>query len=251
MRMKAMLIAATLAATLTANNSLASTMFSDEFVNGASGNWTVTEPAANVSYTNGRAYFNGSGDNNRNYLRTVDADYAAVDFVATVRMSNGPGNGGCGFFGIGDGVQAGNYGEPMTGAGENGKCIYFLYRGAGGADELGRVQHAESGDYVDIFTQDNQTAGTLLGIRLTWTAATKTAAFSLDLDNDGVYDDGTITQVGAPVYSSASHLFVGGAGGVSVDSVSVVPEPGTLVLLVSGSIGLLATALGRKRRNGR
>jgi hypothetical protein len=64
-----------------------------------------------------------------------------------------------------------------------------------------------------------------------------------DFDYNGFVDDDDVTLLGAFYDPSATPLVSGGVA--SGEGVAAVPEPGAVVLLAAGSLGL---ALWRKRR---
>ena len=192
-------------------------MFSDSFTGGPSRRWISTYFA---DFTNNNAKFTDASSPFRGYLRTLYAKYGTTDFVATVKLTNAKGHWGAAFFGIGEGIRNGeSYGAPSC-----GDCVYLMYHGHGMTDKIGQVLVNSTFDGPRL-ALPNQPAGTTIGVQLTWVAATGTATFRLDTNNDGVYDDDAMTVVNPNLSLAENHtrLFVGGAHGVIVDDFSVAP----------------------------
>ena len=192
--------------------------FSDDFMGGPSRRWDrwITRWAAD--FTNNNAKFTDATAPDRNYLRTVYSHYGTADFVATVKLTNADGDWGSAFFGIGEGTRKDSgFGEPS-----NGECIYMLYHGQGLTDRIGNVR-VNSPFTSTPFSLPNRAAGTTIGVQLTWVAATGTATFKLDTNNDGVYDDDTITVTNPKLAlaENPTRLFVGGTHGVIVNDFTV------------------------------
>jgi hypothetical protein len=249
MRSVLYVLASVAAVVLMAGSVSASTMFTDEFTGGPSANW-ANPTAANFSSNN--AKFPG-GDNARTYLYTVRTDYNTVNFTATAKVTNSDWPWGCAFFGIGDGgvnpSGPPTYEEPCTSQG-----LYInIFGGSTPAaqPDLGAIKRQSANTVLQTLTGGNLAAGTTIGVMLDWVASTKTATFKLDINNNGSFNDaGDVSRTVNNVNwldSSHSSLFFGGAHNVVVDNFSVTPEPGTLVLLATGLIGLLAYAWRRRR----
>ena len=102
-----------------------------------------------------------------------------------------------------------------------GEYIYMSYFGGRVGDRIGEV--VKSPFKETWFSLPTRAAGTTIGVQLTWVAATGTATFKLDTNNDGVYDDDTVTVTNSnlTLAENPTRLFVGGAHGVIVDDFTV------------------------------
>ena len=225
---------------LAAHSTSASVLtFTDDFTGGASLHWANPTTA---DYSSNTAFFGGSSDNDRKYLHTTD-NYGAADFIATIQLTNADGGGGGVFFGIGQGTpNTSAYCEPT-----NGNFAFMRYNGYVSSWSLATINNngTESGlgDPGTAFA-----AGATVTAKLAWVAATSTATFSIDADNNGTYDYNT-SVVNTSL--TTARLFVGGRGGVYADNFSVVsssiPEPCTSAMVVTGIIGILAYAWRRRK----
>lgn len=234
MKKSCILTISALAALTSGYPALANVFFTDTFTSGPSTNWSNTNAA---TYTGGKATFSNA---TRNYIYTIDTDYSKADFVATVQLTNGAGGQGNNFFGMGQGLpDSGFFNEPRAG-GDN-SYVLLSYAGAGGW-----IASAwKNTSTYELLGTSTLPAGTTITAKLAWAAATSTATFSLDTDNDGTYDYGT-SIVNTNMASVTSRLFIGGSEenvAIYADNFSVVPEPASLALLALGGL-----ALFRRRR---
>lgn len=231
--------------------------FSENFTGGLTAPMTLGagygSPVSN--FTN--AFNITSGDGNRTYLGTNDTDYALQDFTfeADVTFTSITSAWSIVFLGMGNRDAGGSslYGEPLTG----GAYLLSVVRPDEGLGDPnspsfipGNLQTRNSTVATgNAAVGIGLTAGSTHGVRMEWTASSRTAKFLFDLGNDGTYDP-------ALTYSSAvtagtftgtnSQLVLGGGNGLVFDNivVSTIPEP-TAALL--GGLGVLA--LLRRRRN--
>ena len=187
--------------------------FHDDFTGGPSRRWISTYFA---DFSHNSAMFTDKTAPYRGYLRTLYSQYGTRDFVATVKLTNGDGLWGAAFFGIGDGTRGGEFGAPI-----GSEVLYMSYFG-GRFPAMGEVL-SSTPFQEKPFSGHNRPAGTTIGVQLTWTAATGTATFKLDTNNDGVYDDDTVTVTNRKFSSleAPSRLFVGGGQGVIVKDFTV------------------------------
>jgi hypothetical protein len=185
-----------------------------------------------------------STNSNRIYLGTNDKDYNTVDFLftTTVTLPSSTSADGMPFFGMGTPEPVASYGEPLT-----NQWLLMGYR----ADDKQFQERNNAGTNGPISTAfgTDPLAGGTHGMRMQWTASTKTAIFTFDAGNDGIYNgvnDYTFTRVATAnnFTSTTSQLIVGGANGLVFDNISVVvPEPSAALLGGLGVLGLL-----RRRR---
>ena len=198
------------------------------------GDFTINEPS-NLS------------DGERIYLGTNDTDYSAVDFIFEAEVTypsvyTGGGNAawGWGFFGMGSAdASAGNF-EPDT------------------TNRLATMFAASSGTLYskDLGVQGTQVTGLtgLLGsthlVRLTWDSTTKMGLFEFDLGNNGSIDESfTIDGSNNGFDATNSQLYLGGGRGITWDniSVTVVPEPNSMTILVLACLGITIGVRRRRR----
>jgi hypothetical protein len=252
MRRVTVLIAAAAAACLASSVTLAQTsvLFTDDF-NGPAFNPALVDIDGTYLFSSGKARNGGA----RSYVRTVQDDFASIDFQADLIYSMGgssSGNAGV-FFGIGAATKdAGFFNEPDASLylldHPNGFSIVppsaIVVRvnrpGSGMVTDLTRVAFPDGTSYARI---------TKLGDLMT---------FQFDHTYNGVafIPDGSYTaslSTAAPFLATGpSYLFFGTASSPSrfdwiQVSVAVIPEPETYGLLAAG-LGLLGFVASRRRR---
>lgn len=167
--------------------------------------------------------FNGNGTFERSYLRTTDAyKYGTRDFVATVQITNGPDAGGMAFFGLGDGRPSDYYSSPCS----SPPFVYMMFFGQGwvARNKIGSVHNSDRvSHYFSTEAKDDRRT---IRAKLAWTAATGTAVFSINADNDGVYEDSVaVVCPGLALPENQSRLFIGGANGVTFSDFNVTVGP--------------------------
>jgi len=208
----------------------------------ASGLLDATGKQANL-----HSYGGSTGVGGTHYLRTLDADYNDVDFIAEVLFSRNSSDGsGVMFFGMGPGTNLGGYGEA------DDKMVSLKMSTANGS-EIAVVSNYRNWSYAlgDSYIKNPAPANALATVmfaRMTWTALTEEVRFEVDEGNDGSFEyDKTLD---ASVYvgtNTASSIFFGGRD-TSWDNFTVsavIPEPATLGLLLVGGV---ATVLRRRRK---
>jgi hypothetical protein len=210
----------TIRSTVSANGS-----FSDNFAGRPSRHWINPQVA---SYVGGRALFDkGWHYTDRIYLYTAgDCNYAAHDFAATVKITNAFGAAGSAFFGLGDAHKSGFFDEP----GAAPPFVYFMYQGSGYTTSFGAVRTSSDDRATHLISAIGaQPSGTTITARFEWAATSRTATFSIDANNDGVYDATVTTKCPDFVVASdtfaPSRLFIGGSGGASFSDFSVTIGP--------------------------
>jgi MYXO-CTERM domain-containing protein len=229
---------------LTVSSNGATTFTEDFSSNTAGPNMTLGAP-----WSTAAASFTGSNfasvNTKRIYLGTNDKNYNTVDFLftTTVTLPSSTSADGMPFFGMGTPEPVATYGEPLT-----NQWLLMGYR----ADDKQFQERNNAGTNGAISTAFgvDPLAGGTHGMRMEWTASTKTAIFTFDALNDGIYNgvnDFTFTRNATAngFTSTTSQLIVGGANGLVFDniSVTVVPEPSAALLGGLGVLGLL-----RRRR---
>jgi hypothetical protein len=206
-----------------------------------------------LSYDAGGAHFGAlaGGDNGRNYMRTVDSDYATVDFVAeiTFEVTN---NDQASFFGLGSG-DAALFGTPDWSLQVSSASFWP-------EPANDKIVAFKTANDVNAFV-DKPVPGLDPGVhrlRMSFDATSGFLIGSIDLNYAGgafAADATTLpiaTKAGAsPLFaadgwpSEPSRVFFGGDDGVIFHdlAISVVPEPMSAGLLVVGAMALL-----RRRR---
>lgn len=221
------------------------TLFTEDFSdNSANPNMATGTGFGSPTTTTTGAFTITSGDGNRIYLGTNNADYSTIDFTfeADVFVPNLGSPWGIAFLGMGNRDAGGGFGEPLVGSN-----IMMALRGT---DDFpsGSLTSRDNGAFGAAFSNIGLTA-TTHGMRMDWDATTMQATFLFDLGNDGTYDPAlTFTRNGADngFTASNSQLFLGGGNGLSFDNISVtapIPEPSAALLCGLGVLGLL-----RRRR---
>lgn len=186
----------------------------------------------NIAYTSGGVVFNNTGDADRVFLKTDFNDYISYDFTAQITVLI-PNN--IFFFGIG---QASSivYPEPTNVIGTRSHSVAW-------GQQNGFLDGTTPSSLAAMNFSDHSS-----DIKLEWTAATKTAVFTVydynaSGDLVGTYTK-TIDGSNNGLTANNSYLYFGGAQGATVSSFSVVPEPSAFAALAFGSI----LGLARRRR---
>ena len=100
-----------------------------------------------------------------------------------------------------------------------------MYHGSGYGTLIGAIRISSDNRATHhISAIGAKPAGTTITARLQWIAATHTATFSIDGNNDGIYDETVMMK--CPDFATLetfapSRLFIGGNGGVSFSDFSV------------------------------
>lgn len=185
-----------------------------------------------ISYTSGGVVFNNSSAGDRAFLKTDFNDYISQDFTASVTVLI-PDN--IFFFGIG---QASSivFPEPTNAIGTRSHSVNW-------GQQNGFIDGTATSSLAAVNFSDHST-----DIVLQWTAATKTAVFTIYDYNAGGSLVGTYTKTidgsNNGLTANNSYLYFGGAQGTTVSSFSVVPEPSSFAALVVAS----GFGLTRRRR---
>ena len=192
-----------------------------------------------IAFGDGTAKFNGQGDAQRQYLRTVESDYFAADFVMEVTYHmTGDGWWEAGFIGMGTGTTDGSFNNPgnpwfgvdLSGPGANGR---IALRDEDWGDP-GTTGPGEAWDF------DPSVAGGTHRIQLTYTALDNSLRAAIDKDYAGgaFVADATSQWIATGsdngFDASNSHILMGTAGNGSYFddlSVNVIPEPATLSMV--------------------
>lgn len=187
-----------------------------------------------------------SGDGNRIYLGTNDADYSTIDFVfeADVTIPNLGSAWSIAFLGMGSpNANGASYGEPTT----NQNVISALRPDEG---DGGNLSSRDNGAFAGPHFSGIGLTTATQGMRMDWNATTKQATFLFDVGNDGTYDPALTFVVDGSdngFTGSNSQLFVGGGNGTKFDNISVTspaPEPSSALLC---ALGVLAVGARRRR----
>jgi len=212
----------------------------------------------------------GEANNDRDFFRTVDTDYADVGFTAYLTFearleSSGSWNNSQIFFGLGSGTATSG-GDPDNGVSGAHSSLLLINRGTGsstGGTTGANVSYIERIDgasnssaqvNVDYNGLEDQTQVTTTAMRMTYDAGTGAIQWDLDYDyaGDGTYaafsSDQSFTSGGGTVSGSIQTAWAGGAeariwfGGDSDTNnsehlffrdfeVIPVPEPSSLMLM--------------------
>lgn len=194
-----------------------------------------------------------SGSGSRIYLGTNDTDYSLQDFSfeADVTVPNTSSPWSIAFLGMGNSTaDSGFFGEP-TGSGSNPNLVMVLRNdeSVGSPPSFGNLQSRYNGVVgTPAFTGLGLTAGSTYGLRMEWSASSKTATYLFDATNNGVYTDPADKSYSSGAANNLfnatnSRLFLGGGEGLVFDNIVVVPEPSAALLGGLGVLGLL-----RRRR---
>ena len=177
-----------------------------------------------LEFINGQAAFTGfRGDNARTYLRTIETDFAANDFVAAVTLTkgvpapafDGSFNGSIAYFGMGVGTPNINF-EP-----DSLPNLFMRFR----------LQPADLLDVIDnrSFTGSFATPSPGPGthrLRMTWNATAQTAVFEVDEDFSGGpfvadHTSAAIDGLSNGFTNANSRIFFGGNGNDRFDDFEI------------------------------
>jgi MYXO-CTERM domain-containing protein len=213
----------------------------------------------------GTAVFNGG----RNYVGTVDADYAVAGFswTATIDVQHTNFSSNQVFFGLGTGTTGTNmganpYGEPQ-GATAGQAANYFSMQNVSSGRSMITLSKAASQayfagqqDFSDA--QFNTLLGTTGGVQnggyyryfLDYNHATNELTFSMSTLSEFGGTAGsktafrTVSLAGDGYDSTNGRIFFGGDGNSTFDNFSIVPEPASSML---GLVGVGLICLRRRR----
>jgi hypothetical protein len=205
---------------------------------------------AQVTFSASGANFGSAaaGDSGRNYLRTIENDYAAATFEAFITIDaprlDTPADDQASFFGLGRG-QIALFGFPDWST---------QFSSVVGLPEPGKLTTFRTQDDINAF--DDAAAAIGNGthrLKLAYNNVAMTATFSLDLDYAGgpFTADVTADPVDVSTLYSAtgwpgepSQIYFGGDDGVLFRDlvVTVIPEPTSLALVL-----IAASAIGSRR----
>lgn len=222
--------------------------------------------SANIDFSAGNARFTGTETtgSQRAYIGTSTNFNLAQDFTVEVQVtvpSTGGGN-GVALFGFGSGTPGDSssgggpsYYEPSLGpaayialipddfpdANSNSEITYADFN-AGNTGGTAQTFYQSGGNDVVLGSGTHR-------VRMTYNASTTTLTFSYQEDGVGSFIDlGPGINIGDNGFDSTTgQIFMGGAGGVIYDNVSVtvIPEPSHLAMVALLSTGAL---LRRARR---
>jgi len=214
----------------------ASDFFTEDFSgDGLGPNLAVTFGAEFVDATGETVLFTGSTDATRGGIGTVDSDYAAVDFTATMDLLDNDDV----FIGMGPGTseQAGFFGEPAT-----GPTIYMRVGNAFNGDVylyLGtETQLVPASDAV-IPPQPQATGDLISSVRMVNTAATDMLEFLYSIDGGETYTSaGFVDYSASTLGAGISRIYATGGNGPSeIDNFSVIGNGALLPRFVSITTG--------------
>ena len=169
----------------------------------------------------------------RQYLRTIDSDYSAVDFrfEATIIRTSGTTAWGRIFYGLGVGTVRtdffGEPGRPVIGCVAEENSVARFYEMINDS--------TENGDgHLPVGSAAFAGPGTHR-LRMDWNITNQLATFSIDQNYAGGTFAGDFsfdvdaTRSLLPFPGSSSYLYIGGGEGVVVDDISVTAIPGPAV----------------------
>lgn len=219
--------------------------FTEDFSDNSPGPIMALGPAGGTPTTDFTGDFTvTSGAGSRIYLGTTGTDYLSSNFVFGATVTD-PGTGSpwsLGFLGMG------NY-TPNPGTSYEPSSTMIVFGGR--PDTLTvRVIDDNSGAAVEhsLGAFAASWAGGTHRLQMTWDASIQQALLQIDINYAGgpFVADFSTTVNGADNGFNAtnSRLFVGGGFDVTFDDISVVPEPGSILLFGLGG----AVALVRTRR---
>ena len=222
--------------------------------------------SANIDFSAGNARFTGTNPlgAERAYIGTSTNFNLAEDFTVEVQVTVPLGGGGNGvaLFGFGPGTigASGPEGDPSYYEPSVGPSAYialiptdFPQPGSASNITYADFNAGNTGGTAATFYQSGGN-DVLLGsgthrVRMTYDASTTTLTFSYQANSSGSFIDlGPGINIGDNGFNSTTgQIFMGGAGGVTYDNVSVtvIPEPSHLAMFALVSAG---TILRRTRR---
>jgi hypothetical protein len=205
-------------------------------------------PAVTFGATGSTFGSGAAGDSGRNYLRTIQNDYATTSFEAFITIDaprlDTPADDQASFFGLGRG-QIALFGFPDWST---------QFSSVVGLPEPGKLTTFRTQDDMNTFDDVAATIGNgTHRLKFAYNNVAMTATFSLDLDYAGgpFTADVTADPVDVSTLYSAtgwpgepSQIYFGGDDGVLFRDlvVTVIPEPTSLALLL-----VAATAIGSRR----
>ena len=182
------------------------------------------------------------GDDGRNLIRTIEADYNTVSFDAYVTAVSFDGTDQTVFLGLGAGHR-GDWGVPEidnSGDGNGGDGTFIEVSGATFSSWI-----VDNGNFdwgASIVEGAGPGAGTHR-FKMAYNAGAQTVVFSYDANYDGTFAvDLSLPAVdvsGLFTDGEASKIYFGADDGGLLKDFTVVPEPATMTLLGLGVLGLI------------
>ena len=235
------------AVVFTATQGFAATTFTEDFSdNSPDPNLALGVPGGSPTTDFTGDFTVTSGQESRIYLGTNDTDYSTVDFVFEAEFTDPVGANAWAwpFFGMGSAdATSPNFYEPAI---EHKLGVVVASNSIAPAVFLQDLDAANQ----NVLSGLPNMSGATSKVRYTWTAATQTALFEIDVLNDGDIDGSLVLDGSDNGFDATnSQLYFGGGYGLTWDNISVVvvPEPSTFALLWLG-LASLFLAWFRHRR---